>query len=308
MPPTLSRLLAREQWAFLGRDRAEWDGHLARIRAFLGEGLARADRARPALILGAGSGLEVPWAIAPPGSVGWDADPWSRLRTFLRHRRWPPWVFDDLTGAMEELDALAGRCAQESWGARRARSRTQARALVAGLLPSSTPQPNALHAWLREHRPGTILSANVMGQFGAVFQRALGNRLGDWWEEAFPPEDLTEALEAWLARILRAQLRALAESGAELWLVYDRGVVHGGEGLTLGPLCEPWPDQIQGLGFAELEDPLAGIDPVAELQTQGRRVDRKERWLWPLAPGQTHLVEAVAAGAPGTVEPGPSLL
>ena len=308
MAGSLGRLLAREQRAFLDRDRQGWEGHLARVRAFLGEGLARADRIRPVLILGAGSGLEVPWAIAPPGSVGWDADPWSRLRTFLRHRRWAPWIFDDLTSAMAELDSLAGRCVREPWGAQRPRSRTQARALVAGLLHSSSPQPDALQAWLQQHRPGTILSANVIGQFGAVAQRALGNRLGEWWGEAFPPEDLTEALEAWLARILRAQLRVLAESGAELWLVYDRGVVHGGENLSLEPLTDPWPAQIQGLGFAELEDPLAGIDVVGELRNLGRVFDRKERWLWSLAPGQTHLVEAVAASGSGTVEPGPPLL
>lgn len=308
MPRPFARLLAQEQRAFLGRDRCGWEEHLARVRAFLGEGLARADRGRPALILGAGSGLEVPWAIAPPATVGWDADPWSRLGTFLRHRRWPEWMFEDLTGAMTELDDLAARCVREPWGARRPRSRTQARTLVAGLLPSSSPQPVALQAWLQDHRPGTILSANVMGQFGAVVQRALGNRLGEWWGEAFPPEDLTEALEAWLARLLRAQLRTLAESGAELWMVYDRGVVHGGEDLSLGPWSDPWPTQIQGLGFAELEDPLAGVDPLVELQARGRRIDRRERWLWPLAPGQTHLVEALAVDGTGTVEPGPPLL
>lgn len=113
MGGTFGHLLAREQRAFLGRDRRAWDSHLAQVRSFLGAGLARADRGRPVWVLGAGSGLEVPWAIAPPGAAGWDADPWSRLRTFLRHRRWPRWEFTDLTGAMAGLDDLARRCARE---------------------------------------------------------------------------------------------------------------------------------------------------------------------------------------------------
>jgi hypothetical protein len=290
----LANLLAREQRAFLGRDRRAWDEHLTRIRAFLGEGLARADRGRPVLILGAGSGLEVPWEIAPPAAAGWDADPWSRLRTFLRHRRWPQWVFADLSGGLDDLQALATRCAHRSWGAKGARTRAQARRRFAGLLPSLVPRPSALEAWIQEHRPGTILSANVMGQFGAVAQQALSEHLGSWWEEAFPPEGLDDALEAWIARLLRAHLAILAGSGAELWLVYDRGVVHGGQELSLGPWSDPWPGQIQGLGHAELENPLAGVDVIAEMQSKGRTVHRQERWLWPLAQDQTHVVEAVA--------------
>jgi hypothetical protein len=295
MQGTLAQLLAREQWAFLGRDRQSWAGHLSRVRTFLGEGLARADRGRPVLVLGAGSGLEVPWEIAPAGSVGWDADPLSRVRTCLRHRRWPRWRFGDLTGSMTDLQALAARCAREPWGVRRARSRRDARERFTGLLPSLTPRPSALESWIAEFRPGTILSANLMGQFGYVAQRMLEVHLGAWWEEAFPPEDLDAALQAWLARLLRAQIEALAASGAELWLVYDRGVVHGGHDLALGPWRDPWPAQILGLGHAELEDPLAGIDVPGELLAHGRRSDRQERWLWPLAPGQTHVVEAVAS-------------
>lgn len=295
MAGTLGRLLAREQRAFLGRDRHAWQGHLAPVRAFLGEGLARADRGRSVLILGAGSGLEVPWEIAPPETIGWDADPWSRLRTCLRHHRWPGWVFDDVTGGMAELDALAQRCAREPWGVRRVRSKSEARERFTGLLPSLAPRASALQSLIGERSPGTILSANLMGQFGAVAQRALGGPLGAWWEDAFPPEDLTEALDSWTARVVQAHLATLAASGAELWLVYDRGVVHGGENLSLGPWSDPWPTQVQGRGHAELEDPLAGIDPIAELQGHDRSILRKERWLWPLAPGQTHLVEAVAS-------------
>jgi hypothetical protein len=293
MGGTLAQLLAREQRAFLGRDRSAWAEHLRRVRAFLGEGLARADRDQPGLILGAGSGLEIPWEIAPRGVVGWDADPWSRARTFLRHRRWPAWVFDDLTGTMEDLEILARRCAQETWGRQKVRPTDLARARFAGLLPSQALNPGVLQSWIAEHQPGTILSANVMGQFGAVVQDLLGAHLGAWWEEPFPPEELTEALEGWVARVLRAHLLVLAQSAAELWLVYDRGVVHGGQKLTLGPWTEPWSEQILGRGQAELEDPLGGVEVVEELEAQGRSVERRERWLWPVAPDQVHLVEAV---------------
>lgn len=169
-------------------------------------------------------------------------------------------------------------------------------------------EPQALRERLAAPPPGTILSANVMGQFGAVAQRLLGRHLGPWWEEPFPPADLAEALDGWVARLLRAHLQALADSGAELWLVYDRGVVHGGENLALGPWSEPWPEQINGRGRAELEDPLAGVDPITLLSAAGRTLHRQERWLWPLAPGQAHLVEATAwlAQAPQPQRPASS--
>ncbi|MFN7959400.1 MAG: hypothetical protein U0P46_13890 [Holophagaceae bacterium] len=70
MSKPLSRLLRREQWAFLARDRSAWGEHLGRVRGFLGEGLQAADPDRPVLILGAGPGLEVPWALAPPATTG----------------------------------------------------------------------------------------------------------------------------------------------------------------------------------------------------------------------------------------------
>src|ERR1035438_5896883 len=107
MSKPLSRLLRREQFAFLARDRSGWGDHLDRMHAFLGEGLQSADPTRPVLILGAGSGLEVPWALAPPDTTGWDGDPWSRIWTALRYHRWPPWVFGDLTGGMSELEATS---------------------------------------------------------------------------------------------------------------------------------------------------------------------------------------------------------
>ena len=114
---SLGRDLFHEQWAFLRRDRSEWAEHLEQVRGFLGEGLGAAG-VQPLLVLGAGSGLEVPWKLAPPGTVGWDADPWSRARTFLRHGRWAPWVFQDLTGGMETLSATVRRGVRQTWSGR----------------------------------------------------------------------------------------------------------------------------------------------------------------------------------------------
>jgi hypothetical protein len=171
MSKPLSRLLRREQFAFLARDRSAWGDHLDRVRAFLGEGLQSADPARPVLILGAGSGLEVPWALAPPDTTGWDGDPWSRLWTALRHHRWPPWVFEDLTGGMSELEATTRRAVMEPWSGHR-RALEAAKTRLAGLLPFLVPDPGALRAWIGAHRPGTILVANVMGQFGVVAERS----------------------------------------------------------------------------------------------------------------------------------------
>ena len=271
MSKPLSRLLRREQWAFLARDRSAWGEHLARVRAFLGEGLQAADPSRPVLILGAGSGLEVPWALAPPDTTGWDADPWSRARTALRHRRWAPWVFADLTGGLAELEATARRAARESWTGRR-RDPEVAALRLAGLLPSLWPDPAPLRAWIAAHRPGTILVANVMGQFGVVAERLV--------ESAF--------------------LEVLAESGADLWLVHDRAVIFSGGGLELGPWEEVWGRQLTSEGAPiEASDALAGLELPPLLTAGGREVVRRERWLWPVAPGQRHLIEALVARRPG---------
>jgi hypothetical protein len=302
MAPLLRRLLAAEQRAFLHRDRRGWMEHLARTRAFLGAGLAAADAARPVLILGAGAGLEVPWGQAPKDSWGWDADPWSRARTGLRHLRWPAWIFEDLTGGLEALEQAARRCTREPWAEGRARPRERACARLAGLLPSLGAEGTALGSWIARYRPGVVLSANVMGQFGVVAQRLLEEILGPWpWVE--DPEELDplgEALDQWIARSLRAHLTRLAATPGSLRLVFDRGVVHGGDGLALGAWTDAWEEQLLGRGRLEVEDPLCGVDPVAELRLRDpvREVLKRERWLWPVAPGQTHVVEAVALGPP----------
>jgi hypothetical protein len=250
------------------------------------------------LILGAGSGLEVPWDLAPEQTWGWDADPWSRLRTALRHRRWPAWVFGDLTGGLAALEAAAARCLREPWAKGHLRPRQRALARLAGLMPSLEADGADLGAWIESHQPGAILSANVMGQFGVVAQRLIEGILGPWpWvEDPEAPDPFGEALDAWIARAVRVHLERLAGSSAALRLVYDRGVIHGGSDLALGGWRELWTEQVEGLGRAEVEDPLCGVDPLAEFTRRGRIPDRRERWLWPVAAGQTHLVEAIALG------------
>jgi hypothetical protein len=302
MSKSLSRLLRREQRAFLARDRAGWAMHLAKVRAFLGEGLQAADPARPVLVLGAGSGLEVPWALAPASTVGWDADPWSRLRTGLRHRRWPPWVFADATGGLADLETTVRRAVMEPWSKRRRDPSTAARRL-AGLLPSLQPRPTALTAWIAAHRPGTILAANLMGQFGVLAEslvEAAFAPASPWVGDPERPDPLAEALEAWTARTVIAFLEALAGSGAKLWLVHDRAVVFSGGRLTLGGWTEAWSDQLQADQTPlEARDALAGVDVRAALARPGLEVLRAERWLWDLAPGQRHLVEALRARPAG---------
>jgi len=295
MSKPLSSLLAREQFAFLAREKGAWGEHLDRVRALLGEGLQAADPSRPVLILGAGSGLEVPWALAPPSTVGWDADPWSRMWTLLRHRRFPPWVFEDLTGGLRDLDATTRRAAGEPWSGRR-RDRDQATRRLAGLLPSLRPQPKALQAWIATHQPGTILVANVMGQFGVVAERVVEGALGfvPWEPDPERTDPLAEALEAWTGRALAAFLGALAERGAALWMVHDRAVGFGEGALELGPWEDLWIRQLRSHQGLEINDPLGGVDVLAQMQGLGRKPLRKERWIWPLAPGQCHVVEGLA--------------
>jgi hypothetical protein len=304
MSKPLSRLLRREQLAFLSRDKAEWVDHLQRIRSFLGQGLQAADPSRPVLILGAGSGLEVPWDLAPKSTTGWDADPWSRAWTALRHHRWPPWVFEDLTGGLAALDAAARRAVAEPWSGHR-RDRETAAKRLAGLLPFLGPEPLALRSWLMKHRPGTILAANVMGQFGVVAERVVEEAFGfiPWDTDPERTDVLAEAMDAWTRRAISTFLAELSECGADLWLVHDRAVVFSGGSLTLGPWDDDWPQQLGGEGAPiEASDALAGVDVCRTLQGAGLTPVARERWLWPVATGQRHLVEALSLHS---IPPGP---
>ncbi len=286
---TFASILLREQGAYLGRSRSGWAPHLEAIRSFLGEGLAEGPG--PALILGAGSGLEVPWALAPPGTVGWDADPLSRARTCLRHRIWPPWVFEDLTGGMRDLWETAQRTVRQPWSGRVRATRATSRRL-AGLVRSLDPVAAPLEAWLGAHRPGLILSANVMGQFGVLAQRTVEKAFrgsSPWSAEEEDPLD--EALREWTARAVEAHLRVLGATGAELLLVHDRGVIFGDVRVTLGPLREPWTAQLEAAGVLEADDPLGGVDVAGFFRE--REIACHRRWLWRVAPGQTHVMEAL---------------
>ena len=298
MKPTLAGDLAAEQRAFLGRNRGAWGGHLAQVRDFLGQGLTAADPSAPVLILGAGSGLEVPWHMAPPGAVGWDADPWSRLRTLLRHRRWAPWVFQDLTGGLEALAALAWRTARPPWSGRIRAGQAASRRL-AGLVGSLDPQPEPLRAWIRRYRPGPILAANVMGQFGVVAQRTVERAFAGrppWTADPDLPDPLDDAIRIWTAKAVRAWLGALLESGADLWLVHDRGVLFGDQPVALGPMEKAWVAQLRAEGPLEASDPLCGVDPLDEIKN--RTASQHLRWIWPVAPGQTHIMEALRIRPP----------
>lgn len=302
MSKALSRLLRREQFAFLARDKRAWAEHLARVRAFLGEGLQAADPTRPVLILGAGTGLEVPWALAPPQTTGWDADPWSRVWTALRHHRWAPWVFEDLTGGLADLEALMRRAVAEPWSGRH-RAHGPAARRLAGLLPTLHPDPTALKAWLVERRPGTILVANVMGQFGVVAERLVETTFGwiPWEPDPERADPLAEALEAWTRKAITAFLGALRDSSADLWLVHDRAVVVSSGDLALGPWERDWTRQARSDGPPiEASDALAGIDVPLALGGCGLDPGKSARWIWPLAPGQRHVIEALVLRHPPT--------
>jgi hypothetical protein len=295
----LQRILLREQRSFLRRDRGAWGEHLRRVRGFLGAGLEEADPGRPVLVLGAGSGLELPWAKAPRTTFGWDGDPASRMRTLFRHGRWAPWVFGDFTGAFGPLLAAAERSARESWSGRR-RSLEAAWARLIALLPALPVDSRPLRGWIQGHRPGAILAANCMGQFAPLAQRIV--------ERAFAPQDpwepdpdrvdaLAQALDRWTARLVEHFLAVLAESDADLRLVHDRAVFGGGDAPALGDFTLRWKEQLRATGTLELWDPLAGVDVLERLS--GRPWVSGERWLWPVGEGQLHLVEAVAVrGAP----------
>jgi len=296
--PRLAGDLAAEQRAFLGRNRSRWEEHLARARTFLGEGLRVADPRAPVLVLGAGSGLEVPWRLAPPSTVGWDADPWSRIRTLLRHGRLVPWMFLDLTGGLADLTDLAWRTARQPWSGRLRANRAAWRRL-AGLVDTLEPRCATLRAWSREHRPGTILAANVMGQFGVVARRLVERCFAGlqlWDQDPEDPDPLDQALHAWTARAVRAFLGALLECAADLWLVHDRAVIFGDAPVTLGPMTEPWMAQLRADGPLEAADPLAGVDVLRECA--GRALAAHQRWIWPVAPGQIHVMEAIRVQPP----------
>jgi hypothetical protein len=291
---TLKRLLAREQRAYLHRDRQGWEDHLVRARAFFEEGLRKANPSGPVLILGAGTGLEIPWELAPPGTTGWDADPWSRLGTALRHRRWPQWEFEDFTGGFQELEATLQRTLHLPNTLARRPSDLAARRL-AGLVPSLKPQAAPLRRWIQKHRPGTILVANVLGQLGCLAERLVETAFQPvlpWEKDPDALDPLAEALDAWTGRAIKVVCETLRESGASLWMLHDRAVIHGDQPMVLGPLAEDWAGQIKSASPLEVSDPLVGLD-LLRIFEQRSRIS-VHRWIWPVGEGQQHLMEALA--------------
>ena len=291
----LSRLLAMEQISFMTRSRRHWGGHLSRARAFAAEALKSADSSRPLLILGAGWGLEIPWRFAPPSTFGWDAEPLSRLATFLRHQRWPPWIFDDATGAFEELDKVARR-AQLMYSYSQKRTVRDSARRIAGLLPSVAPSAKTLGDWIREYRPGTIICANMMGQIRPMAYRIVEKAFGarnPWEDDPEKPDPLQSALDEWTARALRAILAVLQQSGSHLYLLHDRGAIHQDAQISLGGWSDSWTEQlITDENVLEVSDPLAGVDILRELGALACKYS--ERWIWTLGQGQIHVVEALA--------------
>jgi hypothetical protein len=293
----LKRIFAREQLAFLTRPRKGWEDHLAQAREFIGAALKNADPARSVLILGAGWGLEVPWKMAPIGTFGWDIDPLSRLGTWVRHHHRPPWVFDDLTGSFAELDRVSQRVQllEGLWALRPA---DVAARRLAGLVPSIPCSPKTLEAWIGQYRPGAIICANVLGQIKPMTHKIveLAFKPRDpWVMDPDLPDPLQEALDAWVAKVVRAVLVVLCNSGATLHLLHDRGVIHEYADVSLGDWTDPWTKQIRTRGGTlEVTEPLPDIDILEELAP--RPCIEKKRWIWPLGPRQTHVIEAISMG------------
>ena len=291
----LNRLFASERRSFLRRSRKHWGNHISRAREFIGSALTNADPERPVLILGAGWGLEIPWHLAPAATTGWDADPFSRLGTFISHRRWPPWVFGDITGALAELDRVSRRV-QYVEGKYTLRPTPDAAKRLAGLMPSVIPSSKQLDAWIQENHPGTIICANILGQIRPlaykVVESAFKPRL-PWQVDQDLADPLQNALEAWTARTLRAILDVLRKSGSSLYLLHDRGVINQDADLALGQWADSWLEQLNtSESCLEIIDPLSGIDFLKELCELPCQT--KKRWIWHLGPGQTHVVEALA--------------
>jgi hypothetical protein len=197
---------------------------------------------------------------------------------------------------MAALAEAAQRSARQPWSGRVRATRSAARRLT-GLITSLEPDAKPLERWIEAHAPGTILAANVMGQFGVLAQRVVENAFGPCTPWAPDPEEedpLDEAVRAWTGRAVTAFLAVLARSGAELHLVHDRGVVFGATPFTLGPRVDPWTAQLVASASLEVDDPLCGVDVTRAFP--GRALVLQDRWLWTVAPGQTHVMEAMAVG------------
>jgi hypothetical protein len=167
---------------------------------------------------------------------------------------------------------------------------------LAGLLPSAPHSPNALEAWIEKYRPGTIVCANVLGQIKPLAYRivelAFKPRI-PWVADQDLADPLQDALEIWISKVLSSILHILRQSGSNLYLLHDRGVVHQDADIALGDWTDSWLEQLQTKEKnLDVSDPWPGVDVLNELNSLSCMA--KSRWIWPLGPAQIHVVEALA--------------
>jgi hypothetical protein len=75
--------------------------------------------------------------------------------------------------------------------------------------------------------------------------------------------------------------------------LHDKAVIHEEVVLGLGEWAGSWADHIiNSEKLLAASDPLCGVDFIEELKDL--KCLSKERWIWPLGPRQTHIVEALA--------------
>lgn len=187
---------------------------------------------------------------------------------------------------------MAQRCVREPWNGKR-RSLAQAIQRLAGLIPSLEALGTPLRTWIQAHRPGLIVSANVMGQWDAVVHALVCKAfhpLSPFVEDPEAHDPLAEALEGYVVKAVRHHLEILGESGAELCLLYDRAVFFDPPELELRVWTEAWRHQLRAVEELEARDPLMGVDPGVVLGNL--HAVAQDRWLWPVGPQQLHLMEA----------------
>jgi hypothetical protein len=127
-----------------------------------------------------------------------------------------------------------------------------------------------------------------------IIERAF-KPMSPWVADPDLKDPLQEALEFWVARLLRAILAVLRDSNSALCLLHDRAVIHQDADIALGGWEDSWTEQLKtSERILEASDPLSGVNFATELSRFPCRT--KERWIWSLAPKQIHIVEALAYG------------
>jgi hypothetical protein len=217
------------------------------------------------------------------------------MGTFIRHRRWVPWIFSDVTGVFAELDKVARRT-QILEGYQTLRPAPEAAKRLAGLLPSIKPSPKDLEDWIHKHQPGTIVCANILGQIKPMAYKIVESAFkprSPWTTDQDLADPLQDALDVWVAKTLKSILDVLCQSNSRLCMLHDRGVIHQKADLALGDWEDPWMNQLKSKqSYLEVSDSLPGIDMLNELDSL--ICLSKTRWIWPLTQKQIHVIEALA--------------